>query len=82
MGEVVQLFGDTPEPNSTQAFANCYEDAKEMVTDLSERHALDYEGAVIATIAALLDEAEAAAPKHQSAQSVLDWLEGRDSFSD
>ena len=79
MGEVVQLFGDAAEPNSTQAFTNCYEDAKDMAKDLAERHALDYDGAVIAIIAALLDEAELAAPKHQSAQAVLDWLEGRDS---
>lgn len=77
MGDVVQMFGDAEEPNSIQAFQNCYDEAAFMMIDLSYRHNIDYDGAVIAIIASLLDEAVHAAPRHQSARDVLKFVKDR-----
>jgi hypothetical protein len=77
LGEVVKMFGDAPEPNSVQAFQNCYDNVRAVVNDLSDLHDIDYDGAVIATIAALLDQAEAAAPEHEVARDVLSFVKER-----
>ena len=74
MGEVVQLFGDTEEPNAAQALQNCYDEIAGCLADLTVRHSIDYDEAVVVTLAAIIDEAEMAAGKHEAAQDVLDWL--------
>ena len=74
MGEVVEMFESAPEPNSIRAFQNCYDDVRAMVNDLSDRHEIDYDGAVIATIASLLDQASTAATEYEAAQGVLDFV--------
>ena len=74
MGEVVQLFGEDEEPNAAQALQNCYDETPDYLADLSVRHNIDYDEAVIATLAAIIDETEMAASEHQAAQDVLDWL--------
>ena len=74
MGEVVQLFEDAAEPNTAQALQNCYDETSGYLADLPVRHNIDYDVAVIAVLAAIIDEAEMAASKHEAAQDVLDWL--------
>lgn len=74
MGEVVQMFGDAEEPNAAQALQNCYDETADYLAVLSVRHNIDYDEAVVVTLAAIIDEAEMAAGKHEAAQDVLDWL--------